>query len=62
MRLITTLRPSNRVKNGRRPTHTIETTVPEAGVKKTLSITPYDPELWLAFALLQAQRDPAIRP
>jgi hypothetical protein len=29
-----------------------------ARVKNALSITPYDPELWLALALLQAQRDP----
>lgn len=27
-------------------------------VKKSLSIAPYDPELWLALALLQAQRNP----
>src|SRR6202051_4315686 len=30
----------------------------EATVKQALSIVPYDPELWLALALLQAQRDP----
>jgi hypothetical protein len=29
-----------------------------ARVKNDLSIAPYDPELWLALALLQAQRDP----
>ncbi|WGD50681.1 hypothetical protein QA641_34610 [Bradyrhizobium sp. CB1650] len=27
-------------------------------VRQTLSISPYNPELWLALALLQAQRDP----
>ncbi|MCK1334637.1 hypothetical protein IVB38_00870 [Bradyrhizobium sp. 38] len=27
-------------------------------VTRTLSISPYNPELWLALALLQAQRDP----
>ena len=27
-------------------------------VRRTLSISPYNPELWLALALLQAQRDP----
>jgi hypothetical protein len=30
----------------------------EATVKQALSIVPYDSELWLALALLQAQRDP----
>jgi hypothetical protein len=30
----------------------------EATVKRALSIVPYDSELWLALALLQAQRDP----
>ena len=30
----------------------------QARVKDSLSIAPYDPELWLALALLQAQRDP----
>ena len=29
-----------------------------ARVKQTLSIAPYNPELWLALALLQAQSDP----
>jgi hypothetical protein len=29
-----------------------------ARVKSTLSVAPYSPELWLALALLQAQRDP----
>jgi hypothetical protein len=29
-----------------------------ARVRQTLSIAPYNPELWLALALLQAQRDP----
>jgi hypothetical protein len=27
-------------------------------VRQSLSVAPYDPELWLALALLQAQRDP----
>jgi hypothetical protein len=30
----------------------------QARVKQTLSIAPYDSEIWLALALLQAQRDP----
>lgn len=29
-----------------------------ARVRQTLSIAPYNPELWLALALLQAERDP----
>lgn len=27
-------------------------------VKQTLSVSPYNPELWMALSLLQAQRDP----
>jgi len=49
------------IESGRQKSATIRSAEHAAAlgrVRQTLSISPYNPELWLALALLQAQRDP----
>lgn len=49
------------IESGRKRPATVQSaqhTDALARVRQTLSASPYDPELWLALALLQAQRDP----